>query len=141
MTGLWRWKAAIAGTLVILVLGSCGLFGYLGEPDEIVLWGDEFVLNWDPAAQSPGSIPIERYSLYYRPYPSFFDGDWIELGTVPAGQTTTFHVDGSDLAPGTYEFAVRSRDANGAYSDYHRSTDWEAHPATGWYLNWLGGNP
>ena len=123
------------------MLGSCGLFAYIGEPDEIVLWGNELILSWDPPAATLGSPQTESYSLYYRPFPSFFGGDWTALGTVSARGTTSFHVDGAALEPGKYEFAVRSVDEQGSYSDYHKSTDGDADPPTGWYVNWLGGNP
>jgi hypothetical protein len=122
------------------VLAGCGWLAYRGDPKEVVLWGDEFIIAWDASTLPEASENVVRYRLYYRRFPSY-GGTWLSLGSTAADDSTVFHVDGSSLRPGKYEFGVRAIDAEGRYSEIHRSTDANADPVTGWYLNWLGGAP
>ena len=123
------------------LLAGCRLFGYIGEPERYVMWGDELVLAWDPPGGFSAGPRVTGYTLLYRAYPPAAASEWVELGTVSASGPRRFRVNGSTLAPGRYEFGIRSVDEHDNVSDIHRSTDSHADPPTGWYLEWLGGTP
>lgn len=127
--------------VIVLVLTGCGIFGNAGGPEQYTMWGSEFVLQWEPPSEIGSGNTSFTYTLYYREYPGSVTSGWTELGTADASNRSRFRVDGLKLAPGAYEFGIRTVDADGNSSDMHTSTDWSADPATGWILNWLGGAP
>lgn len=124
---------------MVLSLTGCGILGNVSEPERYTRWGSELILAWDPPSQM-GSVGSDlSYALYVRDYPASVFDDWIELGLADASRRYTFRIDGSELAPGIYEFGIRSVDTEGNESDMHTSTDWNADPPTGWVLDWQGG--
>ena len=125
--------------LALVAVTGCALFGIVNEPDEVVLWGSQFILAWDPPTGFGADAEIGAYTLFYREYRDFFRGMWKELGTATATGPPRFRVNGNDLPPGRYEFGVRSVSTSGSHSEIHSSTDSDADPPTGWYLHWLGG--
>ena len=61
-------RSLLLGLAALLLLSSCGLFGYVALPDEVVLWGDSFTISWDPPAIYSGMPAVEDYVLYYRSF-------------------------------------------------------------------------
>lgn len=134
-----RYALTILGTC--LILSGCGILGYVDEPDRIVLWGSGFTIAWDEPATSYGTSDLSEYILYRQAYPNRIVTSWVEIGRVTESAGPVYRVDAVELAPGSYEFGVRAVDSEGRYSEIHRSTDPQAEPATGWYIEWLGGGP
>ena len=135
-----KWAGIALLISAAAALTGCPLFGYVNGPERYVLWGSELVLAWDPPAGVGPGTRIVGYTLFYRDYPNVYGSTWKELGTSTRSPRV-FRVDGASLPPGQYEFAIRSVDEYGNYSDMHTSTDSHADPPTGWYLQWLGGTP
>ena len=135
-------RSFLIGVLTIVFsLGGCGMFANVGEPEQYTMWGSELVLAWDPPSEIGSADSDLTYSLYVRQYPAWPGASWTKLGVADPSNRYIFRVRGTELAPGTYEFGVQSIDADGNRSEMHASTDWDADPATGWVLNWLGGAP
>ncbi len=98
----------------------------VGEPLEAR--GDSFTLGWDP----PGNASAEHYRVYYRARNEY---EWSFLGEAEAGAQPRFTVTQELLDYGTYEFAVRSVNAEGQ-SKLHTSMCDDAQPGSGWYVKW-----
>ena len=119
-----------------LVAVSCSSPTGTSEPREIVERSPEFSIAWDCSVAPSGGCrsSIDRYRVYYR---GLGTDTWRLLASVDSDDPLQVRISRDVLEPGQYEFAVRSIDALGRKSAYHRSTDRSAEPSTGWYLNWL----
>jgi hypothetical protein len=127
-----------ASFLVLFALTLDGCLFFTGDtgPIEIGVSGPEFYLGWDAASISQMSdtpSTVQSYVVYYR---SFGTHDWFRLGTTQ-GPVSFFTIRSSDLAYGTYEFAVQSVLNDGRTSKLHLSSDFNACPAGGWYITWV----
>lgn len=94
----------------------------------IEMEAESFSLAWDPDEGE-----IESYELAYR---ERGEEEWRGLASTP-GDVTRYEVNAAELdsPSGTFEFAVRSVSADDSASDYHESTDPDARPEGGWYLD------
>lgn len=136
---LKRARALAAILLVVMTmatLGSCRqLFGSDTGPLEVAASGAEVTLAWDPASTSQISetpSAVNHYKIYYRAYGS---QGWASLGATD-GPVTRYTISQDDLDYGQWEFAVQSVRNDGRQSQMHSSSDFDAWPTGGWYLNW-----
>ncbi len=136
-------RAAVARLLLALALAlgvglglsSCRLIFTDTGPLEVVQTGTSFTLSWDSSQES--SLPdtpsaVSHYELYYR---VLGGRDWHRLGTT-SGPEPVYTVRWPALFYGEFELAVRSVRNDGLVSEMHTSTDYDAWPTGGWYLNW-----
>lgn len=118
-----------------LGLSSCRMIFTDTGPLEVVRTGTSVTLSWDTSGDSSLSeLPsaISHYEIHYR---VFGTREWRRLGTT-AGPDPFYTVRWPALFYGEYEFAVRSARNDGLVSELHTSTDYDAWPTGGWYLNW-----
>jgi hypothetical protein len=98
---------------------------YQDSPQVLSIAGTEFILAWDADATE-----VVAHRVYFREYGT---SEWQVLADNVA--SPQHEVSASDLAYGTYEFAVSSLGANGMESDLHYSFDPTADPEP-WILEW-----
>ena len=85
-------------------------------------------------------MSLLEFEIYFRNHTQGFAfGTWKLLAVVPANKGTEHVVTVDDLAPGRYDFGIKAVYVDGSRSAIHASTDNNADPPSGWYLNWLGG--
>lgn len=138
MAGRGMHKKVIFGFFISLLLCSCSFFQPTNAPLELIVKGDHFSLAWDDTSWSISNNTgrAAAYRVYYR---NHGDSSWkiLKEMTASAG-STTLKVTNGDLGYGLYDFGVSALDDSGAESMIHSSTDMNADPVCGWYINWIG---
>jgi hypothetical protein len=70
--------------------------------------------------------------VFYQPIGS---RKWHRLGTT-SGADPVYTIQWPNLSYGEFALGVRSVRNDGLISEIHASTDYDAWPTGGWYLNW-----
>lgn len=132
-------KKAITGFLLV-ILSGLALTGCRNPHGQtiigavpIIVSNDTFFIGWDSQEPSIASLPssINSFNLYYR---ELYGRDWIYLKTT-RHYTDFIVLSSQDFAgDGEYEIGIEEVYFNGEKSTIHKSTDFSASPAGGWYL-------
>lgn len=129
----------LLSNLLVLLLVCCFEFGCSISPVAPVqetskcctyeIDSDSVILTWDlPDVLEQDSI---LYKIQFR---KVEDDIWKTLIEKDRACSATVYFD--SIGEGKFEFAVRCITLNGDSSQYHKSSDFNALPNGGWYLEW-----
>ena len=125
--------AALVVVVFMCLVQTCRLGGP-GFLTPILVSGDSFNLAWDPSPPVPES-EVTTWRIYFRAHGTV---GWAELQEMSADEGAQCTITRDELGDGDFDLAVSAVDTLGRESVPHSSTDPNAWPIGGWYIQWRG---
>lgn len=121
--------------IALITVAGCGIFDGASGPRAIPVESPTLTIAWAPPVAGRSEGAISAYRVYARARGSSI---WRHLGSVEPTAAPSFSITigESSLGYGSYELAVSTVARGGAESARHSSLDWDADPASGWYVDW-----